>query len=182
MEIFSGRIIDVGHQALRVLRLRGPVEAFEKAFQFAPPMPAHNGRGNFIANGVTEDCRMAGAGAHFGAHHLLNRAGALAVIQKSHRAFHRQSCHDPQPVPLRRIQQPERGRRVRAHRVHASGRHPGEVPVDCFQRGELFALLIGTKRAVGDPAEVKFFMANEKEFALDPGRTVRSGTLPFDST
>ena len=75
---------------------------------------------------------MAGAGAHFGAHHLLNRAGALAVIEKSNRAFDRQSSHDPQPVPLRRIQQPERGWRVRAHCVHPSGRHPGEVPVDYF--------------------------------------------------
>ena len=124
---------------------------------------------------------MAGAGAHFGAHHLLNRAGALAVIEKSNRAFDRQSSHDPQPVPLRRIQQPERGRRVRAHRVHASGRHPGEVPVDCFQRGELVALLVGTKRAVGDPADVEFFIANEKEFTLDPRRIVRYRIVPFDS-
>ena len=111
---------------------------------------------------------MAGTCPHLGTHHLLYRAGTLAIIQKRNRAFDRKSGHDAQPVLLRRVQQPEWWRRVSADRVHTRGRHPGKVPVDHLQWRELFALFVWTKRAVGDAAKVEFFLADEKEFALDP--------------
>ena len=173
LQIFGGRIIDVGHEAVGVCGFRSIVKAFEEAFQFAAAMPAHNGSRNLVAYGVAKNRRMAGAGADFRAHHLFDRARALAIIEKSHRAFDRQPGHDPQPMLLRRVQQPARRRRVGANRVHAVGRHPSKVALHHLRLWEFLTPLIWAKGAVSDPADIQLLPADENEFALHTGTIVR---------
>src|SRR6266542_6616139 len=49
LQVFGGRIIDVGHQSVGVLRFDGKVKPYEEAFQFAPAVPANDGSGDFVA-------------------------------------------------------------------------------------------------------------------------------------
>ena len=142
-------------------------------------MPAHNGSRNLVANGVAKNRRMAGAGADFRAHHLFNGTRAPAIIEKGHRAFHRQPGHDPQPMLLRLVQQPVRRRRVGANSVHPVGRHPSKVALHHLRLREFLALLIGTKGAVSDPADIQLLPAGENEFALHAGTIVRRHGEPL---
>ena len=182
LQILGGWVIDVGDQAFGVLGFCRPVETFEKTFQFAPAMPANDGGRDLVANGVTEDRRMASAGAHFGTNHLFNRAGALAVIEKSNRALDRQPGHDPQSVTLRGIQQPARRRRVGANRVDAVGGHVGEVALDPFAGRKFLSLFIRAEGSVGDPPHIHFFLADKYKFSLHPRTVQPRAVARFDGT
>ena len=165
LKVFGGRIIDIGHQALRVLCFHSIVEAFQKAFQFAPTVPANDGGRDFVADGVAKNRRMPGPDAHLGAHHLLNRTCAFAVIEKGHRPLDRKAGHDPQTVPLRRVQQPERRRRVRANGVHPIGRHLRKVLLHHLRRWKFLAPLVWTEGPIRHPSDVELFLTDKNKFA-----------------
>ena len=165
LKVFGGRIIDIGHQALRVLCFHSIVEAFQKAFQFAPTVPANDRGRDFVADGVAKNRRMPCAGSDFGAHHLLNHTGAFAVIEKGHRPLDRKARHDPQTVPLRRVQQPERRRRVGAHRVHSIGRHLLKVVFHHLRRRKFLPLVIWAEGSVSDASNIQLFVTDKNEFA-----------------
>ncbi len=63
LKVLGGRIVDVGHKAVGILRFHREIEAPEETFQFATAVPADDGSRDLVADGVTKDRRMAGSGA-----------------------------------------------------------------------------------------------------------------------
>ena len=108
---------------------------------------------------------MPGPDAHLGAHHLLNRTCAFAVIEKGHRPLDRKAGHDPQTVPLRRVQQPERRRRVGADRVHSIGRHLLKVAFHHLRRRKFLPFIIRAEGSVSDAPNIQLFVTDKNEFA-----------------
>ena len=163
MKVFGRGIINVGDQAFRVFRPGGAIQPFQKAFHPAAAVPTHNRSGHFVANGVTEQGRMSGAGADFFAHHRFERTSAVAIIKETRRAFDRQTDHHPQAVALGGVQKPAWRHGVSANGVDAARRHQQEVALHRFRGGKLVPLGVGPKRAVGNASNVKLLLADENE-------------------
>src|SRR5207247_2657418 len=53
LEIFGGRIIDVGHQAVGIAGFGQIIEPLEKTLQLAAAMPTHDRGWKFVAEGIT---------------------------------------------------------------------------------------------------------------------------------
>ena len=120
-----------------------------------------DGRGNLVANGITEHGGMAGAGAYALAYAAYDRGYAAGRIKERNVLFPRQAHHDPQAMPVCRVQQPARRYGVDAHGIDAVGSHQGEIPVDDFQRMVLAAVRLRLKRAVCHTPHVEFLFAGE---------------------
>ena len=180
LEVLGGRIIGIGHQALGVLLLGRPVKTLDKTLHLAMPVPADQRGRDFIGHAVAEHRGMAGTAGDFLADHGFHRLCAFSIIQKRRGAFARQTHHHPQPITSRRIQQPARRNRIGSHRVHTVGRHLDKIALDCSRIRKFVAVGIRAEGAVGHPPDVKFFVADENEFASDMRPRVRSYTYAMN--
>ena len=168
MEVFGRRIIDVGDHAVRVFGLGEAVQSREKPLNLAPAMPAHERGRDFVADGVAQHSGMSRAGVDSVADERFHGADTLLVIEERGVAFDGQSDHDAQAVLLRQVQQPARRWRVGAHGIQAVGCHLGEVALDGECVGKFVPIGRGPKRAVGDPADEKFLVAEPDKFPRRP--------------
>ena len=112
---------------------------------------------------------MAGTGAHVLLGLAPRCAPHAADRRGRRRAPPRQADHHPQPVLVRKVEQPAWRRRVRADGVHPSGCHRGEVAADGRGIGIRGAVRPVTERPVGDSADVLFFAADLDEARCHSG-------------
>jgi hypothetical protein len=61
VQILGRGIINISEKGSGVLVLRGHAQSLKKAFYPAMSVPAYDGRGNLVSNGIAEDGGMAGA-------------------------------------------------------------------------------------------------------------------------
>ena len=79
----------------------------------------------------------------------------------------RQPDHDAQPMAQRRVEDPPRGRGVRANSIDAVRRHRLEIALDPFGRPETVAVACLGERAVGDAPDPEPVVADCEKLAVD---------------
>ena len=123
---------------------------------------------DLVAQCETEQRRVTGADADLGTKAGLEIAGHFPVDQISHILLGREADHDPQPVPLRRIEKRSRRHRVRdPDGIHPERRHLGEIALDQPIVGIFAACLIRAERTISDAAHKEGFTARRKRLAVD---------------
>jgi hypothetical protein len=126
VEVFSGWIVNVRDDPLRVLVLRRSTEAGDVSLYSMPTVPAHNRGGNLIADRIAEHGRMAAAHCNPRSHAALYVPSAPRV-EKIDVVLAPQTQHDVEPVTLRGIEEPARRYRVCADRIDLVLGHPRKV-------------------------------------------------------
>ena len=174
LQVLGRREVDVGDQRTRVLGLDRAHQPRQEGLDLLPAVPAHDGRRDLVAHGVTQHGGVPGAGAHTGAHALLDVVGAATVVEECDVLFPRQAHHHAQTVARGGVEQPGRRHGIAAHRVDAVLLHGREVG---FERGVFRVVVaqhrgIGTRTegAVGHAAQVELGVACEEELAAHAHR------------
>ena len=168
LQIFRRGIIHIRHQGLPILRLCPLIEPFQKPFQLAPAVPPHDRGRYLVADRVTQQRRVARQRPHLAAHHLIDRSGAFAIIQKRHRTLHRQPRHDAQSLPLRRVQHPTRRRRVGPRGVHPIDCHLRKIPLHHLGRRKLLPFLIGPEGPIRHATHIEFLLPHIDKLPANP--------------
>ncbi len=169
-QVLGGWEVDVGDQRAGVLIAGGATEALEKALYTSAPVPAHDRRGDLVADGVAEHGRVAGARADRRTHRLLDSIGGPGV-EKRDVLFPGDADHHQQAVLLRKVEQPRRRRRVYAHGVDPGARHLLEVSRGCV--GLESAAGLRAERPVGDALDDQLLLAEIQRLAAN--RRARRG-------
>ncbi len=179
VEMFGRREVHVGDRRVGRHRLDVGVELAQKALDARVPVPAHDRRRDLVAHRDHQRGRMRGDAAGGGGNGLTHVARERGVVEEGDVLRPRNADHDAQAVARRQVEQRIGRHGVGAHRVEASGRHHREVAVDARKWGELLALAVGRKGAVGHPAHEEAPAVEFKELPLDA--ECRGHALGIDS-
>jgi hypothetical protein len=152
IQVLGRRVVDVGDEPARVLRLGRAVQPLQETLHRPPAVPPHHRGRDLAADRVAQNRGVAGAGGHGGAHAVLDDDGQPRVIEEGDVLLPRNPDHDPQALPVSRLQQPRRRHGIGADRVETLGRDPLQVALDLLPVVELVAGVIRPEGAVGDPA------------------------------
>ena len=118
--------------------------------------------------------RMVREGAHLIEQLILDTTGLRPVVEKRDVLHPRQPDHDPQTVPLGRIQQIATGG-VDPHRVDAVRRHQTEVFVYPFERRKLIAVGVRREGAVRRALDEVTLSPKTQELPVDFDATIVGG-------
>lgn len=129
------------------------------------PVPTDDGRGNLVADGVSENRWVANNGANFVDESVLDRGHPPLVIEERDVLFPRQADHDVKPMSVGKIEEPAGRDGVNPQRVKLRGAHGGKVALDYPCVGKIKAVSVGLERAVGHTPQQKLFTANGQELA-----------------
>ena len=167
LEVLRRREVDVGDEALGVLLLGCAVEAVQEALDRAAAVPAHDRRGDLVADGVGHDGRVAGARPDPIADASLDRPGAFTLVEEGHVLLPREADHDHQAVPLGGVQKPARWHGVGAQRVQAVTGHLREVGLDHRGIRVVAAGIVRAERPVGRTLDEDLLLFPQEELAPD---------------
>ena len=173
LQVLRGRVVDVGHERLRILLAHRVAEARYEALHRAAPEPADDRGGNLVGDREAEDRGVARARADSLAHGVGDLVCAAPIIEVPHVPLGGEADHHSQPMALRLVEQPPRGRRIGAQGVDAVGLHRPEVLGDGLWRRELVAVGVRPEGPVGDSAHVELAVSEEQELAPDGGTKTR---------
>ncbi len=166
-EVFRGGVIHVGDQPVRVSLLHHAIQPLEIALHLPTAQPACHRSRDLIAERVTQECRMASAGAHLRANQIGDVGGVAATVdQEPDVLLGAEPDHHVQPASGRQVEQRPRRHRVRnPDRVDPGGGHQGEVALDHPEVVILTTLGVRREGAIRDAADAQLGVADEEELA-----------------
>jgi hypothetical protein len=168
VEVLRRGIVHVRDERARILELRGVIQPFEIPFHARPAVPAYDGCGNLVADGVAQHGGMTGTCPYALADTPLDGPGALAVVEERHVLLPRDADHHGEPVTLGRIQQVAWRHRVRTNGVEAVRRDRSEVAIE---RSRVAV-------AVGVRAECSVRHALHQDLVAPPVHELATGPKP----
>jgi hypothetical protein len=169
LQVLGGGIVDVRDQRAGILLADERAQSLDVALDAAGADPAHDRRRDLVRDREREQRRVAEARPRGGDERVLVLTAPATFADVADGALATEADEQPEPVLERKVQQPARRRRVRAHGIEAVARHEREIAVDGGRRRVLVAVGIGPERAVGDAAHVELLDASEQELALGAG-------------
>src|SRR5712692_10196011 len=127
VQVLSRGVVHICDQTARRLLLGGAVQPPQEGLDSTPAMPADDGRGNLVADRVTQYGRVAGASVYARANTTLDITGQFTVVEEGNVLLPGQTDHDAQPVLVGQIENPAGRNSVGPHGVRAAGCDVGEV-------------------------------------------------------
>ena len=149
LEMLRGREVYISQQAIGCRAFHVFVELAQKPLYPPVAVPAHDSRGNLVAQREKQRRGVGRDLAHRSDRVAYDVSSELSVVEKWDVLRPRQSDHHPEAVPERGVEQGRGRRRVRAHRVDACGRHQDKVLLGSLCRSELRPVGIRSEGAVG---------------------------------
>ena len=166
LQVLGGRIVDVGDEAVGRFVFGGAIQPLQEALDAAAAEPARDGRGNLVADRITQDRGMVRAGAHAGAHERVEVGCILAFVgEETDVALDGHAHHHPQTVTRGGVQQPARRHGVHAHGIESVRRHARKVPVDGVGLGHFAAVGARAKRPVCHAAEIELLVSDKEKLS-----------------
>ena len=159
LEVFGGRIVDVGDQRGGILGPGHVTEPRQELLHAAATVPAHDWGRDLVPDRVAEDGGMPGAAANASPDALRDGRTARAVVEEGDVLLPGQADHHAESVALGQVEQPPGGYGVRADGVEAVGGDRGEVTLRPLAPAVLVAAGIGPEGAVRDSADPELFVA-----------------------
>ena len=148
LEIFGGRKVHVGEQAVRRKGLAFVIQLAQESFDPRLSVPSHDRRGNLVAQGEHQHRGMMAKLPHSLSDVLANAAGGLRLIQKRDVLRPWNANHEAQAGAGRLVEDRLIGDGIGANRVDAVAPHQCEIGAHLLQGRELLILGIGRKRPV----------------------------------
>src|SRR5256886_11301731 len=141
------------------------MQFLQESLDIARSVPAHDGRGNFVSQGVRQNGGMACAtpGPVFDL--LSDLPNHSPIVKKRVMALCLQPHQDSEAMPMGAVEEPPRWCGVSSHGIYAACGHHGKVLFHHLGRRKSDALFVRAKRPIGDASDVQLFLACPKEFA-----------------
>ena len=173
-QVLGGRVVDVRDERTGVRRPDGVGEALQEGLHRRGAVPAHDARGDLVADAEGQDGRVAGAAAHAVGHAARGSGPAARVWSRNVMCSSQgMSTATQRPWRLGGIEQPRGRHRVDADGVDAGRGHLREVRVGLRRVVAVVAGRAGQERAVRDAADPELLVADVEEAArtrADAGR------------
>ncbi len=163
-QVLGRRITRVGIKRTRIDRAGEIDELLEEFRDAADAEPAHHGGGDFVADEVAEDRRMALVTRDALADRLDHLRANAAIVEKLDVLGPRNGDERAQTRLLQRVEKPARRHVINAQRVHSQFAHLRQILLHAPGRADVVAVRIGAERAVGDPLEEELALALKEEF------------------
>src|SRR5204862_3712469 len=141
-------------------------ELLDKFNHSARAEPTRHRAGDFVANEVTEDCRMPGMRLNGSAHIFGDLFTCGSFTEELDVFFPRKSHQNAHPRGSATIEEPARRRMINPHNVQARLTHQCQIGIHPFRPADIVSVRIRFKRTVRDPFYEKLLLAFEKELRL----------------
>src|SRR5437588_10992862 len=151
----------------------------QESLDVARSLPAHDGCGNFVPQGVRQNSRMVGASPRSVFNLLADLLNHSPAVKKRVMTLRLQSHQDSQALPMSAIEKPPRWCGVSSHGIYAACGHHEKVLLHHLARRKRNALFVAAKRSIGHAFDVQLFLACPKEFAPCVDAIIVRGHAPL---
>ncbi len=175
-EVFRSGKVGVSAQALRIDPLRFDHQFIKEPGCLFGARPAHDIRGNLIADAEGEHAGVAAASAHRFPDRFLRLLPPFSPVQKTHVLRPRDVHQHAQASLQSHLQEPARRYRIDTDDVRSQLHDPGEILRGLFGRGKRLPCRVQRKGAVSDSFYKELGFTQTEEFAVNANtRPARNG-------